>query len=652
VLKPAEMRKVNILVLGTGIGRITEELGRLGLLQLVDVKKQRAELGVREVDVSQLSEKWDRLERTATRLLDMLGVDRETEAGSGAELTPEKIEHGLETVEKQVKPVADRLAAIRREMEGLARVKKEVAAFRAIDTEIENLNEFSFLHFAVGSLSERGLRRFKATRSDKTAILIPVETEDGEEKVIAVTTKKGRWALESELEDVGFVKEDISDKYKGVPAKIYDEAEKRIEQLQRETLKLEAQRAALRERYGAFVLACRNRIGVELSVSRAQEQFGRTESTFLISGWVPAQSVPDLTEAMNRITAGRAVIEVRDPKSIKDVKEGKETVPVLLSNPSFLRPFEKLITTYGFPSYNEIEPTLFVAVSFLLMFGLMFGDLGQGCVIALLGLLLRKLLATREKAADMGAIMIYAGISAAIFGLLYGSVFGSEKILPPLWKNPMDDIMFFMALGVGFGVVMICLGIVLNVVNCLRRHDYLHGIFDKFGIVGGIFYAGCVGLAIKGMISGAETVTPGRVLLFVVLPLVIIFLREPIYNILTHKPGLVHGSVGTYIMESVIEIFEAVLSFLANTISFIRVSAFALSHVGLSIAIFEMADIIKKATGATSWSLLVIVLGNVLVIVLEGLIVAIQTVRLEYYEFFSKFFGGGGQEFKPFYISR
>jgi len=650
MLKPARMKKVDILTLGRQVNEITEELGKLGLLHLLDVERYGRELGVRPFDRRETAEKLSELRRLTEELLALLRVEKPPEA-KPLDAPLDEVEKGLHAVEREVKSVTDRIRSATLEIKNLTEVRKEVEAFQVIEADIKRINDFSFLHFAVGSLDERGLREFRRAHPDERAVVMPVITSDGEEKIVAVTTKKGRWALEGELEKVGFKKDEISDKLQGIPREILSEAERRIRRLESEVVALERQRATLREKHATFLAACGKRIAVEQKIIEAEMRFGRTENTFLISGWVPEKDVARLTKRMSQLTGGRLLIDTQSPESLDEVKEGKLSVPVLLDNPRFLKPFERLISTYGFPSYNEIEPTLFVAISFLLMFGLMFGDVGQGAVIALIGLVLNRVYSKRRAAADAGAVMCAAGISAAIFGVLYGSVFSSENIIPALWLNPMKDTMFFLKLGILLGVAMISLGIVLNIVNCFRKGDYLRGILHRFGVVGGIFYAGAVGLGIKFAVTGEGGVGVGYLLLFIVLPLLILFFREPIYNIIAGKSLKPDSGIGEYLMESFVEMMETATTFLANTVSFVRVSAFALSHVGLSIAVFTIADSVRHLTGGAALSLLVIVLGNAVIIILEGLIVAIQTMRLEYYEFFSKFFEGGGEKFDPFVIS-
>jgi V/A-type H+-transporting ATPase subunit I len=318
-----------------------------------------------------------------------------------------------------------------------------------------------------------------------------------------------------------------------------------------------------------------------------------------------------------------------------------------------LRPFELLVTAYGLPKYLELEPTFFVAISYLLMFGMMFGDVGHGAVLALGGL--AALLAGRKaQTRDVGLLLLLGGCSSMIFGALYGSCFGLPQFKKyALWHDPLEgNPMSLMSGAVEIGIVMISLGLVLNVLNHFRRGDFIGGLLDKFGLAGVVFYWGALALFVKSPAFASRGLTHLAVILFLVLPVIGWMLKEPINKFLGHHaghPGEAGGGIFTAIMESVVEVFEAVLSYFANTVSFVRLAAYAMSHAALLVAAFMIAADVKHFShGGNLLSVLVIILGNLVALVLEGIVASVQALRLEYYEFFGKFFSGSGQPFKPF----
>jgi V/A-type H+-transporting ATPase subunit I len=245
-----------------------------------------------------------------------------------------------------------------------------------------------------------------------------------------------------------------------------------------------------------------------------------------------------------------------------------------------------------------------------------------------------------------------AGFSSILFGVVYGSYFGIPSMHGlALWHDPLHAPVRLMVATVGVGVAMISLGVILNIVNLFRRGEVLSGILDKFGLVGIVFYWGCLLFAVK-FATLSEMGLAGLVLVVAIaLPLLAVTLKEPLQYALSKRAG--HKPHSDNLMmaciESLIEAFEAVLSYLANTISFVRLAAYAMSHAAILMATFAVADSIADVPGVgTVLYIVVVICGNAVALVLEGVVVAVQVLRLEYYEFFSKFFPGTGLPFRPF----
>lgn len=355
-----------------------------------------------------------------------------------------------------------------------------------------------------------------------------------------------------------------------------------------------------------------------------------------ITGWMDIRDKEKLVGIMQRICGNRFVLsEQRD-----------RDAPVRLLNMRWLKPFELLVKTMGMPSNNEIDPTPLTAVTFVIMFGLMFGDLGQGIVLILCGILLKKFGRERlkEDLAQAGGILMTCGISAAVCGLLYGSVFSSENIIPALWFHPTAQIMKLFAATILIGVVFIITGMIVNIINNILNADYTEAFLEKRGLAILIIYSVIVFFAINYQTTGT---LPGmwQIGAFIFLPLIVFSLRG-VLGPAIFQSARPH-SIAEYVIETVMDMVEIALSLFANTISFIRVGAFALSHTGLSIVTYTLAGIADpslKSAGA----FIIIIIGNIFIIGFEGLICGIQSMRLEYYEFFSKFFKGEGVIFSPF----
>jgi V/A-type H+/Na+-transporting ATPase subunit I len=286
-----------------------------------------------------------------------------------------------------------------------------------------------------------------------------------------------------------------------------------------------------------------------------------------------------------------------------------------------------------------------IAVTFPLLYGTMFGDVGQGAILVLLGLLLssRKVKALRGMA-SLGGLITACGAVAFVFGFLYGSVFGFEEIIHPLWIHPMSHIMDILLITIGAGIILLNVGFFINIFNNWKQKEWAHVFFHQAGISGVLFYWGMIGMA-AGAYLGTQFVPPVILIVMMVLGGIGVMFAEVFKHLIEGHRPLIVGGIGTFIIQIFFELFETFISFLSNTLSYVRVGAFAVAHGGLSAVIFVLGEMVSPNKGIGYW--VVVVLGNLFIVGFEGLIVGIQTMRLEYYEFFSKFFKGGGMRYEP-----
>lgn len=360
---------------------------------------------------------------------------------------------------------------------------------------------------------------------------------------------------------------------------------------------------------------------------------------YIICGWMTDS---DSKEFLKEIEHDDDVVCILD-----DGLEGKKKVPpTKLKNPKIFKPFEMFIRMYGLPAYNEIDPTIFVALTYAFIFGAMFGDVGQGLLLVLGGSLLYHF-----KKIDLAAIIGTAGIFSTFFGFMFGSIFGFEDIIDAVWLRPVNSMtnvpfigklntVFVVAIGFGMGIILFTM--LLHIINGIKNKDTLNTLFDTNALAGLVFY-GSIVIVIALIMAGKKA--PAGLVLFIMfgIPLLIIALKEPLTRMITKTPIAEKTSIGMFITETFFEVFEVLLSYFSNTLSFIRIGAFAVSHV-------SMMEVVLMLAGAENGSpnILVIILGNLFVVGLEGLIVGIQVLRLEYYEMFSRYYKGNGREFKPF----
>jgi V/A-type H+-transporting ATPase subunit I len=561
-------------------------------------------------------------------------------------LTLAEIEKTLLALEQRTGVLLEKQETLQQQWGQVASLVEQMEAYRNVDIPFDQLGESTFLHFALGRLPPDNLEALRK-KTGENVVLLPLPGGSGPQTLVAVTSRKGRYALNTALEQTGFQHESVSVPEGRTPARIAEEGSRKQAQLAEELKQTRSRLAELAKSAAPVLDEMEQAVDIEMRILAAQESFPHTTATVLMTGWVPAAELPAVEQRLRELTGGRCVIEFSSPADVPDAE-----IPVLLRHPRLLRPFEMLTTGYGVPGYRELEPTLFVAITFMLMFGMMFGDVGHGAVLVLGGLAAWRTGHTR-KVRDLGVLILLAGASSMVFGLIYGSFFGLESFRKyALWHDPLEgDPTSLMRAAIGIGVFIISIGLVLNMVNRFRKRDFAGGFFDKFGVAGALFYWGVLALMLKYAALKQRGLVGMMLILVVALPLTVWVLKEPVACTLKNRraqSGAPKQNLFEAVMESCVEAFEAVLGYMANTISFVRLAAYAMSHAAILMATFVMAAEVKKLAGGDLFSVLVIIAGNLVAILLEGIIASVQALRLEYYEFFSKFFSGDGQVFMPF----
>jgi V/A-type H+-transporting ATPase subunit I len=357
-------------------------------------------------------------------------------------------------------------------------------------------------------------------------------------------------------------------------------------------------------------------------------------------GWVPSGQVDEFSQRIWEVSKDILV-------ETYVYKRGhvKQDVPVALHNPRILRPFQLLVTTYAQPRYEELDPTFLLAITFPLLFGAMFGDVGHGLLLLTLGsLLASRMIKALSGLASLGGIVAACGVSAIIFGLFYGNLFGFENIIPALVIRPVNSTLLSMVIAISMGVVLLSLGFIVNIINSWTRKDFAQLLFSPRHLPGLVLYLALVGVAAE-VIMGKTPIPLAVFFLVALIAAVVAILSELLERLVEKHNPLIEGDPATFFVGAFFELFETLISLLSNSISFVRVAAFAVAHAGLSAVFFILANLVSPAHGTGYW--VMVIIGNLFIVGFEGMIVAIQTMRLEYYEFFSKFFSGGGMRYEP-----
>ncbi len=450
----------------------------------------------------------------------------------------------------------------------------------------------------------------------------------------------------------------------GVPDDVLASLKTQVEETEKETESFNIERHNFAETHKAILYHLLTVFSVGMQVKLVEDSLESTQLVYRVTGWIPADESRSVLEELDKLSEGRIAIREYTPNEVPAVIAGHEKVPVSLKHGKFIGSFERIIFSYGSPLYGTIDPTPFVAIFFTILFGIMFGDAGQGLVFLLLGILMETKVAKVGGWNKFAPVFIAIGASSFIMGLLTGEFFATETVLEPfsrfvtgLFGEPRHAILPMMPTGskesiirmftffgftVGVGFIINSVGLLINICNQFTLGKKGKALFGKTGLSGALFFWFVVFVAIKVFLLKK----PIYIIDWVIIGITLFCsaFGEVLERIIDKEHPILENGLLSAIIGAVVELLETVITYLSNSVSFLRVGAFALSHAVLGTIIARLMEIVPLVTG----KILVGIVGNGIVIVLEGMIVAIQVMRLQYYEFFSKFFNETGREFKPF----
>lgn len=512
------------------------------------------------------------------------------------------------------------------ELKKVCELIKNLSHFKDLDFDYSSLSKFRFVNFKFGFMPLASYKQYRTfLYNDKDIMVLEGEIVGDYIWCVYFTHNFAAKRVDDIFTSFNF--EPVDMQFSLNQTKLFGSVAQILTELENRKEKLKAELDALKRSDrldGEIKKAAAAKKILQAQSEYETRKFGAVVSKnfFIFTGWVSEKIFLLLEE---KTKSDERIALICDDKK-------NESPPVLLKNNSFFKPFEFLVKMYGTPSYYEIDPTPFLAITYTILFGLMFGDVGQGLILFLVGLLLGK-------KGPLYKIMSTLGVSSMIFGFLYGSVFGFENLIKPIWMKPADNITFILFFAVIAGVFLILMSMIFNLVNCKKVNDFADLILGPNGVCGFVFYI-CV-LSIVALAFLHQNIFWIYFLsVIAILNLFFIAFAEPIKKFLRKEKNIFGGNIFLFLFETAIELFEVLLSYFTNTVSFVRVGAFALSHAGMMSVVMLLS---KSEAGSYNW--FIIVLGNIIVIMLEGLIVGIQVLRLEFYEMFGRFFKGNGREY-------
>ncbi|MCG6965568.1 MAG: ATPase [Chromatiaceae bacterium] len=536
-----------------------------------------------------------------------------------------EMDQWLDAAWQQCAPCEEKLHQLEDESRELHNLEKSLEDFADLDVDLSRLQgEHKHVDMRLGSVPADNLARLRDVLALSGHLVLNVSGDGETVRILVAGRHEDAAILDSVLHAAAFQPLVIPASFNDNPEALRTEMQARREKLDSDSTELRGQLANWMSSNRRELLRARQMLeAAEPYVSLRGAAHARGPLAAL-QGWVPAGRLATLEARLRGSLSLPFVLQSRAPRA-----DERHLVPVPAKNHGLLRPFATLVQQYGVPRFGEFDPTILFAITFVAMFGMMFGDVGHGAVILVLGFLLRRRLGAFTQ------LFALAGASSMVFGLLYGSVFGVEHWIQPLWIAPMSDPIYMLSVALIWGVGFLTLGSVIAIANRLLSGDQAGALFGPGGLISLILYLALLG----GLVNVAQGSD------FPLLATVLILLTLAVLVVAEWRSA--EGSVGERIFTTLIETFEIVNGYVASSLSFLRVAAFSLNHVALSLAVFTLAD-----SMGTVGHWITLVLGNVFIIVLEGTIVTIQTLRLEYYEGFSRYFYGDGTPFRPLRVGR
>ncbi len=667
----ARMKHLVAVVLARDVDRITKELLDQGVVEFIKIKELAGAWGSQvrtrspRVAAGRVGELRKRIE-TVLRAADLTPGDPESlDVANLTAVKQEETASAIEMVTARIQAVRDRQKNLQTEILKVEEIERQMRLFGDVGAAVRARSRYSFLTIQACAIPVDRFSSLERAMQKHPSVVLNYAEDEKSVTALIISMKRDDPAVERILADHAWKRIEFPREVSSLQQGVLADLSSKLARMRDEQARLAGEvRTIVQEKAEELRSLWANLRMNELYYT-IQSYFSATDHTVLFSGWLPASKQRPLQDRIAEVTAGRCYFEWHSPRQVAGNDGRPLSVPVHLRNPRFLAPFQMLVENYSIPEYGTVDPTPIVAVAFLIMYGMMFGDAGQGVVLLILGIagsiIFRKRSATWLKLSNL---VIWCGTMAVLFGMAFGSYFGMQW-MKPLWFDYegivsghteqlglVQNLGSILSLTIYFGIAVIAVGLVLNWINLISRRRWFKLILDKTGLVGAWIYGFGVYVAwYYASHSFRELPNIGFIFWTIGLPALLFFFKAPIEFIMhAHREGkrFTAFTVVDFVMEWVVEILEIFSGYLANTLSFLRVAGLGIAHVSLMVAFFQMAKMVGTPSGGnTVWSILVLLLGNVLVIVLEGFTAGVQSLRLNYYEFFSKYFSGTGKAYTP-----
>jgi V/A-type H+-transporting ATPase subunit I len=666
MLFPREMTELELIVPSKDLLAVTRVLSQYGVFHQTDSNYPGVASGSANT-WQETAGQYSSLERRIQTAMQALNIDEGLPPATDYEamVDIDKLRERVEQIEGEVRSTSDELSEQRKRLESLETILHQLEPVEEVDIDISTLRDSRYMYSTLGLMPAANMDRMQTSLARVPHVFLTLRSDPSRPVVWLAGPKSNTDVLDRAARSAYLDPLNLPTDYQGTPGEIIKSLRNTLESTQRRIDELQETLNRLGREYQDQLRVLLWQAHTSRVLSDAIVRYGQLKHTYVVTGWVPRDSLEELTRRLKQASPEILIESLPTSRSAHN-----SNVPVALFNNPYLRPFQMLVNTYARPRYGEIDPSILIAITFPILYGAMFGDLGPGLVLFIMGLLMHRKIILKGMS-GLGLLIAYCGFFAALFGVLYGGFFGFEGEhftetfgfeFTPLWLSPIHDILRVLGLAIDVGIVLLIIAYLLGIYGHWRARDWGHMLFGHNGLVAFLFYL-CF-LALLGNFLSTTPIAPqvavaigSLPLPFPILALIfglgIMFSEVFIHWIEGHRPLIEGRGIGGFIMylvQAFMDWFEVVISQLSNTLSYVRVGAFAVAHGGLSLAFFRLAELVGGGEhGLGYWIMLIV--GNIFFLTLEALIVGIQTMRLHYYEFLGKFFTGGGLRFEPLAVT-
>jgi len=646
-LRPERMTEASIICLKKDFDLALEALDDFGNFHIEEIEEKS-----KVIQYEQLIRRTEETIRNLSAIITQLKVEKaglldafKAEKTIKTEITAENWQHLLKIVEEEsskLKTKVDTLTTSQKNLDkklfSLQHLHHMLTILNRFKINLEALKEMHLIYVTVATVSSRNIPQLGTALSSYPGIFYHRSITKNQEFVFIATSTKHKDEIEKIL------KSHHAESFQ-IPKELPKKTSEALEKVNVQTKELLQNKKVIltsleniAETNKHTLFALRETAQNISKVLNAKQKSLETKRLVTVRGYMPKKEAEKLERKIDD-KLGQALL-------IKKESTDSQDPPTKIQNHSFIKPFETITKLYGVPHYDELDPTPLIAIAFPLIFGFMFGDAGHGLTLLIVGVMLGILIKKNEGIRNFSWILAACGIGAIFAGLLFGEFFG-KHIFAPLWFNPFENVIGFLIFSLVIGVIQIMSGFGLEFVNFIIKGD----IIDAFATalpkmlfyIGGIYLILVYQLNFNLWLNGP--------ILFPLIPFIFLIFGKLIIvkslKMLGHPPkkSKVHESL----LERLFESGDLVTRVLSNTMSYARILALLMAHWALLLVTYTISDMVfPTPIFGMVLGTIIIVGGNIFVLAFEGLIVFIHTLRLHFYEWFSKFYQGTGVVFTPF----